>query len=203
MRAAFSDTGIEILKLLTSNLTKDFTILKIAERAHKTNRLTYSAVKRLEKERMITIQEKANLRLCKLSLENPQMIALIESLRWHDFTRKHPDVGLLVSDIVSKSEPPYFTLAIFGSYAKGTMTDKSDLDMLLVIPDRKFGDKIETAIKSARALSNVPVHDVVVTYSEFVDMLSEAKLDVAKETLEARYVAYGAEAFYTLLRRSQ
>jgi hypothetical protein len=43
----------------------------------------------------------------------------------------------------------------------------------------------------------------VVTYSEFVDMLSEAKLDVAKETLEARYVAYGAEAFYTLLRRSQ
>ena len=152
---------------------------------------------------MITIQEKANLRLCRLSLENPQMIALIESLRWHDFTRKHPDVGLLVSDIVSKSELPYFTLAIFGSYAKGTATDKSDLDMLLVIPDRKFGDTIETAVKSARALSNVPVHDVVVTYSEFVDMLSEAKLNVAKETLEARYVAYGAEAFYTLLRHSQ
>lgn len=203
MRAAFSDTDIEILKLLTANLTKDFTILKIAERAHKTNRLTYSAVKRLEKEHLITIQEKANLRLCKLSLEDPQMISLIESLRWHDFTRKHPDVGLLVSDIVSKSEFPYFTLAIFGSYAKGTMTGKSDFDMLLVIPDRKFGDAIETAIKSARAMSNIPVHDVVVTYSEFVDMLNEAKLNVAKEILEARYVAYGAEAFYALLRRFQ
>jgi len=178
-------------------------MFKITERAHKTNRLTYSTVKRLGKERLITIQEKANLRLCRLSLENPQMIALIESLRWHDFTRKHPDVGLLVSDIVSKSELPCFTLAIFGSYAKGTATAKSDLDMLLVIPDRKFGDTIETAIKSARSLSNVPVHDVVVTYSEFVDMLSEAKLNVAKEALEARYVAYGAEAFYTLLRRSQ
>ena len=83
------------------------------------------------------------------------------------------------------------------------MTGKSDLDVLLVIPDRKFGDTIETAIKSARTLSNIPVHDVVVTYSEFVDMLSEAKLNVAKETLEARYVAYGAETFYTLLRRSQ
>jgi predicted nucleotidyltransferase len=203
MRAAFSDTGIEVLKLLTANLTKDFTILKIAERAHKTNRLTYSAVERLEKEHLITIQEKANLRLCKLSLENPQMIALIESLRWHDFTRKHPDVSLLVKDIVSKSELPYFTLAIFGSYAKGTMNGKSDLDMLLVIPDRKFEDTIETAIKSARALSNVPVHNVVVTYSEFVDMLGETKLNVAKETLDARYVAYGAEALYTLLRRSQ
>jgi predicted nucleotidyltransferase len=199
--AAFSDTGIGILKLLTSNLTRDFTILKIAQHTGKTNRLTYSTVKKLEEEHMITIQKKANLRLCKLSLENPQMIALIESLRWLDFTRKRSDVGLLVTDIVSKSELPYFTLVVFGSYAKGTMTKRSDLDMLFVIPDRKFEDTVETAIKSARALSNVPVHDVVVTYAEFASMLRETKINVAKEALEARYVGYGAEAFYTLLRR--
>jgi len=151
---------------------------------------------------MITIEEKANLKLCKLSLENPQMIALIESLRWLDFTRKRSDIGLLVSDIVSRSELPYFTLAVFGSYAKGAMTKRSDLDMLLVIPERKFEDTIETAIKSARALSNITVHDVVVTYAEFAEMLRETKINVAKEVLEARYVGYGAEAFYTLLRRS-
>jgi predicted nucleotidyltransferase len=202
VKAAFSDTGIEILRLLTSNLTRDFTILKVAQHTGKTNRLTYSTVKKLEREHMITIQEKANLRLCKLSLENPQMIALIESLRWLDFTRKRPDIGLLVADIVSKCELPYFTLAVFGSYAKGTMTKRSDLDMLLVIPDRKFEDTIETAIKSARALSNIPVHDVVVTCAEFVSMLRETKINVAKESLEARYIGYGAEAFYTLLRRS-
>ena len=202
MRAAFSDTGVEILKLLTSNLTRDFTILKIAQHTGKTNRLTYSTVKKLEKEHMITIEEKANLKLCKLSLENPQMIALIESLRWLDFTRKRSDIGLLVSDIVSRSELPYFTLAVFGSYAKGAMTKRSDLDMLLVIPERKFEDTIETAIKSARALTNITVHDVVVTYAEFAEMLRETKINVAKEVLEARYVGYGAEAFYTLLRRS-
>jgi len=202
VKAAFSDTGIEVLKLLTSNLTRDFTILKIAQYTGKTNRLTYSTVKKLEKENLITIQEKANLRLCKLSLENPQMIALIESLRWLDFSRKRPDVGLLVSDIVSRCELPYFTLAVFGSYAKGTMTKRSDLDMLLVIPDRKFEDTIERATKSARALSNVPLRDVVVTYAEFVEMLRETKINVVKETLEARYVGYGAEAFYTVLWRS-
>jgi predicted nucleotidyltransferase len=103
---------------------------------------------------------------------------------------------------VSKSELPYFTLVVFGSYARGTMTKRSDLDMLLVIPDRKFEDTIETAVKSARALSNVSVHDVVVTYTEFAEMLRETKINVAKESLEARYIGYGAEAFYTLLRRS-
>lgn len=48
------------------------------DRTRKTNRLTYSTIKKLERERMITIQKKANLRLCKLSLENPQIIALTE-----------------------------------------------------------------------------------------------------------------------------
>jgi len=151
---------------------------------------------------VITIQKKANLRLCKLSLENPQIIALVESLRWQDFTRRHPHIGLLVSDIVTKAELPYFTLAVFGSHAKGTMTPRSDLDMMLMIPDRKFEATIQTAIKSARTLSNVPVHDVVVTHSEFLEMLGEKNVNVAKETLEARYLAYGAEAFYTLVRRS-
>lgn len=200
-KAALSSTGIEILKLLTSNLTKDFTILKIAQGTGKTNRLTYSTVRKLEKEHIITIQEKANLKLCKLNLKNPQIVSFVEGLRWRDFARGQPGVSLLVSDIISKSELPYFTLAIFGSHAKGTATKKSDLDLLLVMPDRIFQGSFEAAVKSATALSNISVHDVVVTYSEFASMLGEKKINVANQVLEARVIAYGAEAFYTLVGR--
>ena len=201
IKALLSNTGIEILKLLASNLTKDFTILKIAQATGKTNRLTYLTVGKLEKDRIITVQPKANLRLCRLNLKNPQIVSFIEALRWRDFERRQRSVSLLVSDIVSKSELPYFTLIIFGSYAKGTATKKSDVDLLLVTPDRMLQGKFETAIKSAMALSNIPVHDVVVTYSEFASMLGEKKINVAKEVLEARLIAYGAEAFYTILER--
>ena len=174
--------------------------MRIAKLTGKAKRITYAAVKNLAKERLITIQEKANLKLCKLNLQNPQIIAFVESLRWSEFTRRKPEVGLLVSDIISKSELPYFSLAIFGSYAKGVATKKSDLDMLLMIPDKMFEGTIEAAIESAKALSNIPVHDVVVTYAEFASMLGENKITVAKEALETRLVAYGAEAFYTLVR---
>ena len=201
IKALLSNTGIGILKLLASDLTKDFTILKIAQATGKTNRLTYSTVGKLEKDRIITVQQKANLRLCRLNLKNPQIVSFIEALRWRDFERRQRSVSLLVSDIVSKSELPYFTLIIFGSYAKGTATKKSDVDLLLVTPDRMLQGKFETAIKSAMALSNIPVHDVVVTYSEFASMLGEKKINVAKEVLEARLIAYGAEAFYTILER--
>jgi len=201
VKTALSDTEIEILKLLTSDLTRDFTILKIAELTGKAKRLTYAAAKKLAKERTIIIQEKANLKLCKLNLRNAQIIAFIESLRWREFSRRHPDIGLLVSTLISKSDLPYLTVAVFGSYAKETATEKSDLDMLVVIPDRIFANAVEAAIESAKVLSNVPLHDVIVTYAEFVDMLKEMRITVAREVLEARYVAYGAEPFYTLIGR--
>jgi predicted nucleotidyltransferase len=198
---AFSDTEIDVLKLLTSELTRDFTILNISERIGRTPRLTYAAEKKLSKRGLVTVQAKANLKLCRINLRHTQTIAFIESLRWNDFAEKASQIDLLVSDIVSKSELPFFSLVVFGSYAKGTVTKRSDLDLLLVTPDRKFESTVEIAVKSAEALSNVPVHEIITTYSEFSDMLAERKINVAKEVIQDRLVAYGAEPLYALLRR--
>jgi predicted nucleotidyltransferase len=201
VKTVLSDTETEVLKLLASDLTREITILKVAQLTGKTTRLTYAAAKKLAKEKTIIIEKKANLRLCKLNLEKIQINAFIESLRWNDFTKKHPDVGLIISTIISKINMPYFTIAIYGSYAKGTATRKSDIDLLVIIPDRKFGNEIEAAVEYARALTNLSLHNVEVTYAEFVSMLRENKITVARETLEARYIAYGAESFYSMIGR--
>jgi predicted transcriptional regulator len=68
---ALTSNDIEVLKFLTKNLTKDFTILKIAKGVGKTNRLVYAAVKRLIKEKIIIVEEKAKLKLCRLNFEMP------------------------------------------------------------------------------------------------------------------------------------
>lgn len=199
---ALSATAIEILKFLATNLTKDFTILKIAQNTGKTTRLTYATVKRLIEDKIIIMDEKANLKLCRLNLKMPQIIAFIESIRWHDFAKKHPEINLLTSDIIERSELPYFTLLVFGSYARRTSTQVSDLDLLIIIPDRKFEDSVEAAVKSAKSLSKITLHHIIVSYSEVLGMLSERKTNVAKEALEARYIAYGAESFYTIVGRA-
>lgn len=100
---ALTSNDIEVLKFLTKNLTKDFTILKIAKGVGKTNRLVYAAVKRLIKEKIIIVEEKAKLKLCRLNFEMPHIIALIESIRWHDFVQSHRDVDFLISDIIARS----------------------------------------------------------------------------------------------------
>jgi len=202
LRTVFSATAIKILRFLTANLTKDFTILQIAKSTGTTTRLTYAAVKRLVEDKIIILEEKANLKLCRLNLKLPQTIAFIESIRWCDFARRHPEISLLVSDIIQRCDLPYLTLLVFGSYARGTVTKASDLDLLVIIPDRKFEDSLEVAVKTARSLSKIPLHHIIVSYIEFLHMLSEKKTNVAKEVLETRYVAYGAESLYMMLGRA-
>jgi len=199
MTLTLSSTAIDVLKFLTTNLTKEFTILKIAENTGKTTRLTYAVVSRLAKEKIITIEKQANLKLSRINLKMPQIISYIESIRWHEFAKKHREINLIISDIIKKSSLPYFTLSIFGSYAKNTITKTSDLDILIIIPDKKLEDSIEAAVKSAKSLSKITLHDIIITHLEFLDMLKEKKINVAKEALEARYIPYGAEPFYTMV----
>jgi predicted nucleotidyltransferase len=151
---------------------------------------------------MIIREEKANLKLCRLNLRMPQVVAFIESIRWRDFVERRRELSLLVSDILQRCELPYLTLLVFGSYARGTATKRSDLDMLIIVPDRKFEESVEVAVESARALSKITLHHIIVSYSEFVNMLGEKKTNIAKEALEARYIAYGAEPFYEMVCRS-
>lgn len=197
-----STTTIEILKFLTANLTKDFTILNIAKSTGKTPRLTYATVKSLIKDKIIIMNEKANLKLCRLNLKMPHIIAFIESIRWDDFAKRHLEINLLVSDIIERSDLPYLTLLAFGSYARGISTRVSDLDLLIIIPDNKFEDSVEAAVKSAKSLSKITLHHIIVSYPEFLGMLAERKTNVAKEALEARYIAYGAEPFYMMVGRA-
>jgi len=199
MNLALSDTSVEVLKFLAADLTKDFTILQIANNTGKTTRLTYAAVKRLIKDKMISMEEKANLKLCRLNLKMPQIIAFIESYRWRDFARRHPEIDFLVSDIIQKSDLPYLTLLVYGSYARGRATKASDLDLLVITPDRKFEDSVEAAVRAARSLSKIALHHIIISYPEFLQMLSERRTNVAKEVLEARYVAYGAEPLYMMV----
>ncbi len=201
MESPLSKTDIAILKFLTANLTKDFTILKIAENTGKTIRLTYAAVRKLVERRIIIREEKANLKLCRLNLKLPQIISYVESIRWHDFAKKNGEVNLVVSDIIEKSSLPYFTILVFGSYARGVATKASDVDLLIIIPDKKFEDIFEVAVKSAKSLTTITLHHIIVSYQEFLAMLSEKKTNVAKEVLETRYITYGAEQFYTIVGR--
>ena len=94
---------------------------------------------------------------------------------------------------------PFFTLILFGSYVKGKPSPRSDLDVLLIVPERSFEKEVEAAVGSIQRVSPVTIHETVLSKSEFTELLKEKKPNVAWEAIDNRIVPYGAEMLFKML----
>jgi len=203
-----SSTAIAILKLMVSDLTKDYTIRKLAQAIRQDYRITYDTVKRLSENGILSLERKANLHVCRLRLDkNIQVLAFTESLRATEFLESKPGIRVLLSTIVSKITNilPFFCLVLLGSVVKSKAASRSDLDMLLVLPDLMFQDRVENELASVMRTSTIGVHEIILSTDQFVSMLPARQMakkpNVATEVLESHIIPYGAETFYTLLSR--
>lgn len=68
-------------------------------------------------------------------------------------------IQIMVDRIVQQFDP--LRILIFGSRARGTATDESDVDLLIIF--RELANKRRTAVEIRRALNDLPVSkDIVV-----------------------------------------
>ena len=72
-------------------------------------------------------------------------------------------IATMVERLVQRFHP--VQVILFGSHARGTATDDSDIDLLVVMPT--LGDRRSTTVAMRRELSDLPVcKDIVVTTCE-------------------------------------
>lgn len=95
------------------------------------------------------------------------------------FSQKHPRIQNALAELPDEQID---FLAIFGSYAKGTETSKSDIDIICITQQVK---KIESAIKSLRHGYNLDIKPVVTTREEF------AKIGTENEQFWSDLMHYG------------
>lgn len=197
-----SKTSVEILAFLSSRIRESFTVRQIAEAIGKDYKITYTMTMRLADQQYIIAEKKRPVTYCRLNLKgNLSLLAYIEGVRASRFFEKHKDLEVLVNDLTSKTSTPFFALILFGSYVKGTASPRSDLDVLLIVPERSFEKEIEVAVMSVQRVSPLGIHEIVLTYSEFLDLLSEKKPNVAWEAIDNRIVPYGAEMLLKMLEQ--
>ncbi|MGA2387175.1 MAG: nucleotidyltransferase domain-containing protein [Candidatus Bathyarchaeia archaeon] len=193
-------TSVEILAHLSSKIRESFTVRQIAEAIKKDYKISHVMTMRLAEKHYIIAEKKPPVTYCKLNLKgNSSLLAYIEAIRASRFFSKNRDLEILVNDIFSKVRGPFFTLMIIGSYAKGTASKKSDLDILLIIPDRQMEREVSLAVGSVEHISPLSIHDTVFTSDEFVDLLNQKTPNIAWEAVDNRIVAYGAEEFFRIL----
>ena len=96
-------------------------------------------------------------------------------------------IPTMVDRIVEGFQPA--RIVLFGSHARGTATEWSDVDLLVILP--KVSDKRGTAIEIRRTLGDLPVcKDIVVATPEEVTRRGHLAGTVLRSALREGRVVY-------------
>ena len=91
---------------------------------------------------------------------------------------------------------------MFGSYAKGTATKQSDIDLLFIVSnlkDKKLREAIERESASYQYSHNIKISPLITNINEFKEMLKSKELNVGKEVKESGVSLYGHELFWRII----
>ena len=192
-------TQEEILKLLLANFEENYSIRSIAKALNKSYTLTYNNIQRLLKIGMLEMHVLPPAHMISLNERAPtEILITIEMKRTYDFLKKHSWAQLYGEDVLSSSNTPFFVLLVFGSYAKGTQTKNSDIDILMIVPTK---EQIKNFERAGQQYTKVRKSIIIVDVASFVEMIKSPKvLNVGNEATKNHVILYGVEQYYQIIK---
>jgi predicted nucleotidyltransferase len=101
--------------------------------------------------------------------------------------KQPPYLSEAVDRIVRKFHP--LRIILFGSWARGSARDDSDIDLLIVLP--KVEHKRKAAIEVLRALNGLPItKDVIVTTPKEIKERGQVVGNILRPALEEGKIVY-------------
>ena len=163
---------------------------------------TYNNVQDLVQQRIFTTERVPPVQIVSIHPEAPlDVLIAVEARRKQELLERYTWIELLLKDLLSYTNDYFFIFAVFGSYAKGTQTSKSDVDILLIVPGKENLSLFESAMR--KIYTNVKKDTTVVTTDEFIEMIKSNKFNVGTEAKKHHILLYGAEQWYNLMRKVQ
>jgi predicted nucleotidyltransferase len=180
---------IEILKLLIGSKGEAFSIRRISKIRKINYKSAYNALKTLEKEGLASLQRMGNTINCSFSNNFNDVVFEAEYLRRKDLF-KNKDF-LILHNRLAEIKFPFIAL-LFGSWAKGTASKGSDIDILAVGGDEK---KIQTTL----SLLPNKIHLTSISYEEFLTMAKSREFSVVSEAIKNNIILIGIEDYYRMI----
>ena len=130
------DLALKIVGLYDTRPEAEFSIREIAKQLKATYSFVYQAVDSLVKDGVLSVAVKGRAKMCALNLENDRALALLAvySVDMKEtFMKRNRLVGEMLSEFVKRvSGAEVYSIILFGSYARGSAAEKSDVDLLVV-----------------------------------------------------------------------
>ncbi len=191
---------IEMLKVFKENPYKNlsFSGLKKELRESSTSKLQ-KTIKDFKKENLINIINVGRTTLISLNFDNNKLFDYF-SIFNSEFQNIPRGVLYDIQEGILK-QTEFFSLVVFGSYAKGKEKKNSDLDIAVIVESEDVKKRIIPIINSIKRKSMKEIHDAVFTRDEFLEMLGQDEENVGKEIARNNSVFYGLINFYKLISK--
>ena len=185
---------LKIVDLLARNTERKFTINEIAKFLEEYYSFVHRIVNKLIKDSVVTKEKAGKSYLCSINLYNEKTIILVNLSKIekkNDLYNSNKELKIILEDFVKSAESLItpISIVLFGSYAKGTATKESDIDILLISKTKAGIDKIT---KEIYAKYGKEINPVIMTSEDFKRQKDRA---IIKEVIKNHYVLYGSEKF--------
>jgi predicted nucleotidyltransferase/predicted transcriptional regulator len=191
----------KIVDLLAKNMERGFTINGIAKNLEEFYSFVHRTVNKLSKDGVVIKTKVGKSYLCSLNLENEKtatLIQLSEIEKRESLYTVNKELKLILEDFIRTLESQHkniIAIILFGSYAKGTATKESDIDILLISNEKIEIEKVAKEIYAKYGKEIIPI---LMTQNDFKKQKDKA---VITEMIKNHYVLHGVENFVNLVFR--
>ena len=160
--------------------------------------LVHKSVKKLIEKKLIKVKRIGKSLSCQINLSaDSQLLAISSLIHSQKFLNK-AKFGFIIDEIREKLSDSVYIMILFGSYAKGKATKKSDVDLLFVVQNEADIEKIKNRVQSVVSKTNIKIEFEVITTEWLIKMFGE-KNTVGREVLNASIILHGAEQYYAMV----
>ena len=182
------DNNLKTINYLGKHKGKVFTMHELS----KLTKIPYATFHRMIKQLtyVLIIETVGKSKTIQLNLRNQitksyLIIASDEEKR--EFLRKQPIIKKIANEIITND-----AVILFGSYAKNSYTENSDIDLLIINKDGKK----TISFSKYELLYKIKINQIFIKKKEFKLMLKSKDENIGKQALENHIILNNPEKFW-------
>lgn len=193
---------LTIFSVFKRDLSASLTFKQIKEKSkQKSNNMIQIALKEFKKQDLVKMEVTGDVTTYSLNLDNNLTLSylnLINDLETQK--RKFPKEILAETQKRILKQTDFFILIVFGSYAKNKATEKSDLDIAVIVESEQIKKEIIPSLETIKRREIKPIDYHVFTRNEFLEMLKAEAENVGKQIYKNNIIYYGFIEYCNLIR---
>lgn len=195
------DERTNILKIWRADIFAEFSISEIMKLSKKrTKTWIFNTLKFLAEHEILSLKKKGNINIYSLKTSNPVSLQLLQYLEAQE-NIYFPQMNI-ISEIIDRVPVKIFSLIVFGSYATKTQKKQSDLDICLLVEDKKTEKRMRPYVNEVKLSTATNIDEHYVTFEDFVKMLLQEDENLGKQIFRSHRLFYNAEIYYQLVKEA-